>query len=641
MEKMRADQAWAVAGWTFVYTLALFWLHRGLAFPFYLAGQDLHGIWILKAWLVGCMSDVWIAAFFSLLQVLLVSFLALFSLRLSYWAHKVLWGFFTLVVVFHQSYVEFFHAPLIPFHLSYLTDFDFIQANGRSVFAWRPALLLVVGVLGYWLAMRKKRVASQFFRIATIGAFFFAIGLHVLHIRYRIQWFVPESLQYNVYENLYARSLHAVKPLPLTAEEVALLEAKLGISFDQTRSELENLEKVLLRPMQQNLTVEGLRFVQEMDAMKKKGDTPLLLVLLLESFRAMDVGRSAPGAQSMTPQFDALTEKGIWFPNAWSTGTVTRGGQEAVWCGYWGGIYSSTMREVAWAKNFPAMCIPDLTPAIWLHGGEGHFDNQVAYWKRHGVSHVMDLHHFPASTPQTGWGVADRSFLQETVGELQQEVKKGGVRAGLLLSVTNHIPWEVPTDVLASIKQVQFPERHPSEKTVWYVDDAIGDWVRHLKEAHLWDSTLVVLVGDHGILAPSFYQAKSPNRFHQLGNVGFLLSGGIAERVASNPEVKKVQEGVVSQMDVAPFLALLLGKAGTPFMGETLFQQERRSVVMSHLMDEVYFPQYSVALPFRACAIPGWEGSEKFPHAYCRAMLRYIHVMRVVGGQSDPGASKQ
>ena len=639
MRQVRRFSYWEVTGWTFAYTLSLFWLHRGLAFPFLLAGQDLHGLWIWKSGLVGCASDVWIAACLAVLQVAIVAGLNLFSRRLAFGVHWILWGLYAFWVVCHQNYVEFFHAPIIPYHLTYANDLNFIEANGRSILSWRSGLFIFfMAVWGWaWINRKKGRSEDRAFRIVVVGCFLAAIGLHVLHIRYRVQWFVPEPLQYNFFENLYVRSLHAVFPDPLTEEELSILVSNSGGAVDASDTETKNLEKILhfsVPNHKEQLTREGNLLVTEFESVRKRGDSPLLLVLLLESFRAMDVGRGASAAVSITPQFDALTKKGFWFPNVWSTGIVTRGGQEAAWCGFWGGQYTSSMREGSQVKNFPLTCIPDLIPnSFWWHGGEGNFDNQVTYWKRHGVHDFMDLHHFPESAPYTGWGISDHAFLQKTVQRLQLG-KVGETRAGFLLSVTNHIPWEVPIDAPQIMSQVQFPGRHPSEKTVWYVDYAIGEWVRQMKAAKLWDSTLVILLGDHGILAPSFYQqegSRSKSRYSQLGNVGFLLSGGIAERVATYADVQKVQTTVVSQMDVAPFIALLLGKTGDKFMGESLFQKKRRSIVMSHLMDEVYFPQYSVALPFRDCVKSGWAIKEKLPQAYCRGVLRYIHKMRVDG----------
>lgn len=635
MDQTKETQYGSMMGWTFVYLLGLFWLHRGLSFPFLLEGQSLEGIWVVQAWLVGCASDIWVSACLTLLHMLLIAgFSVCFPKNVRH-LHCMLWGMMALVVACHQGYIEFFHAPILPFHLSYIKDWDFIRSNGSSLFAWRSAILAGFGLMALllWQHWQKSRGKSNH-RWVVVAGLLGGIGLHVWHIRYKVQWFVPESLQYNVIENLYVRWIHAVSPQPLTSEEMAILAEKMEVKLDPTESEIASLERILLHPISSvgALSLTGKHLVTEVQQLQAKGDSPLVLVMLLESFRAIDVGRSVHSIQSMTPQFDALSQKGIWFPDAWSTGTVTRGGQEAAWCGYWGGLYTSGMREVAVGKNFPPTCIPDLAKdAIWLHGGEGHFDNQVAYWKRHGVLRMMDLHHFPPETPRTGWGISDRAFFLETVSQLREGREAGETRAGFLLSVSNHIPWEVPTDAPDRMKQVVFSGQHPSEKTVWYVDDAIGEWVEKMKAAHLWDSSLVVLVGDHGILAPSFYGAPLESRFQQLGHVGFLLSGGIAERVAAQSDVEKVQSEIVSQMDIAPFISLLLGKSEEKFMGDSLFQQKRRSVVMSHLMDEVYFPQYSVALPFRACEEASKVGQATFPRAYCRAMLRYVHKMRVTG----------
>ena len=64
----------------------------------------------------------------------------------------------------------------------------------------------------------------------------------------------------------------------------------------------------------------------------------------------------------------------------------------------------------------------------------------------------------------------------------------------MVMTITNHIPWDVPDDAGELMALRQFSEIHPSERTVYYADLALGRFVDELKKHGLWEQTILVIV---------------------------------------------------------------------------------------------------------------------------------------------------
>ncbi len=233
--------------------------------------------------------------------------------------------------------------------------------------------------------------------------------------------------------------------------------------------------------------------------------SPLVITILLESFRPSETSMYAGSAEKqkleLTPNIRNLASKGIWYPNAYGVGSVTRAGQEAVNCGFASSLYNSLMREQTSRRWF---CLSDLLSQtgvpFWFHGGEGRFDNQLTFWQRHGIELLLTWDDF-TGLPKGGWGIGDRSLLlrsAEELGNLRQQ-STGKPVIGTVLTVSNHIPWELPKDAqLDPIFRQTFRGEDRKFLLTAYTDQAVGEFVQTLKAKGLWDDTLLILASDHG-----------------------------------------------------------------------------------------------------------------------------------------------
>jgi phosphoglycerol transferase MdoB-like AlkP superfamily enzyme len=337
---------------------------------------------------------------------------------------------------------------------------------------------------------------------------------------------------------------------------------------------------------------------QDSLARKRK---PIMAVLLLESLRPAETGYFAPESVSLTPQLDQLAASSIVFTNAYATGSVTRGGQEAVFCGHISSRDTSLMRYDAVA---PIRCLSDVlqkglpgaaaAESFWFHGGNGLFDNQLSFWRKHGVKQILTQDQFAEDSAKTSWGVGDISFLKRSAQELKALHQNSSADAlvGMLLTVTNHIPWDLPADVVPWA----LPEAsgHVSYRTTAYTDHALRVFVERLKADGLWEDTLLVLASDHGNQVTPYqniYQDRPTAVARLQSHINLMISGGLAEKALRDLQLSHLKwDELVSQVDVSQFLAETLDLQDFTSMGENPFHQARRLPVLSRLEQHLFDP---------------------------------------------------
>ncbi len=487
----------------------------------------------------------------------------------------VIWG---LLMVGHQSYVEFFHHNIMPFHMRYLIDAQFLAANSSSAVNLRGILILSVTLIaGWWVFLSPssdvktqdkglRRVATDWAIILTV-----AVALHAVNIRWRVNWFIPNALQVNFIEKFFIDLRIARVPPTLTPEELRMLGQDLHAPTDGIRTmDRATLETLLLSDTNA-AAPESMALHSAFESLKAKGEKPIVAVVLMETLRASESGFMNPGTMSLTPNLDTLAQTGIFFENASSTGTVTRSGQEAVWCGYLSGQDSSMMRG---RPDVRVPCLPKLASgnnkalSLWLHGGDGRFDGQRQFWLEQGVDEVMSLEEFPPDAPRTGWGIGDITWAEAAVQKLKADrnVTDATWILAMLLTVTNHIPWDLPDDAPAHIKDITRFGGHRKYATTMYSDAALGRMIDGLKKEGLWDKTLLFVTGDHGNLerpwvAPDGEGEAVAGRL--LSHVPLVVSGGLTEKLRElSPTISGRVSRHVSIAGIAPTIASIAGIEG-------------------------------------------------------------------------------
>lgn len=630
---------------SFVALLVLYVTHRLLSIGV-LSTTELTPLLETQTLVVGLLSDVWVATLVAAIILGVSSLLTVAGLPQAGRIFRL--GVLVLSAVMvgaHQAYVDFYRFQIIPFHMRYLLDWDFLTANGLSLLGLKPfvvflSLFVALGTLIFGDFLRD--LSTRRLAIATVCVFFVALVCHNRNIHWRVQWFVQDNLQVNVAERLYLQLKTSDLPDPLTPAEANLLATSLSSDahVKGTTPTSEELLRLITKPVRDGAEVSqlGTTLKANFAAAEEAGRRPMILVVLLESLRPSETGYfSATGAPSLTPNLDQVASSGVVFSRAFSTGSVTRGAQEAAFCGYLGSRDSSLMRGQTAVRMD---CLPELArrdaarraEVFWLHGGEGRFDNQVAFWSNHGVPNILSLKDFPADAPKTGWGVADATFFSAAAKQLADTRASTDARylLGMALSVTNHIPWSLPNDLPGFTP----PEglEHQSYATTAYSDAAFGAFLADLKRRDLWNDTLLIIASDHGNSVPPYNDlyGASPFKQHLLqSHVNLLLTGGLVDHALASQGMTNAQIAEpVSQTDIAALVGYVADMDGR-FMGENLLRKTRYLPVLATLEQDVFDPRAMRAYPRHLAAqatssqVPAAEAKTLL---YFRAFLQYTYT---------------
>ncbi len=643
------------------YLWLIFAVHRGLAWSV-LHNDSLLGnkIWTLETsqyLLVGLLSDLWVSILFSLFGFLVavsgnLIFIKIFFGRINItrlhpgspgywrWTETTILLAVGIATACHQSYAQFFRFQLVPFHLSYLADLNFLEANATSLAGWESLVLLGFTLVACGLLNIEfiKPTKNPWLTYGSLS-FLVAIGLiaHNRNIHYRVQWFVPSSLQMNYLEKLYALYHQKTTPDALTEAEWSLLKTALKKSALGDIHEPQNLINLLSpeAPRPEDLEPIYFRLKENITLQRQSGKKPLILVFILESLRPSETGYFKPDSPSLTPSIDALASKGIIFKNAYATGSVTRGGQESTLCGLPSQRDFSMMRGGI-LLDYPYCLyklVAETAETFWYHGGEARFDNQYSFWKSQGAKDLMSSLDFPENSPRTSWGIGDITFLKKVVENLalKHAATSKEILLGSILTVTNHIPWDIPNDIDPNIL-MKLPAEltHPSYRTTAYTDEAIRQFTDGLKQRNLWDQSLIIFVSDHGAPLPPLNQIYNDAQSRDLqlySHINLFLSGGISEHAISHSDQKPLTiDRFVSQASIAPFVASLLEISPQPaMMADHLFLKHQTHPILSVVENTLFDPRSRQSWPVSTAMQRPQEMSslaEDFRLLYFRALLQ-------------------
>lgn len=220
---------------------------------------------------------------------------------------------------------------------------------------------------------------------------------------------------------------------------------------------------------------------------------PNVILIIWESLTAKVVARLG-GVPGVTPHLDSLTHDGMLFDHFYASGDRSAKGLVAIMAGFPTLPHVQIMNEPDRAARLP-MLSRDLAAAgyetSFYYGGELAFANIKSFLLNGRFDHLVGEGAFPKSERNSKWGAHDQYVL----GRLLHDV--GGMRRpffSALFTLSSHEPFEVP---MAHV----FPGHDETNEFLSshaYADRSVGDFIHAARQQPWWDSTLVIIVADHG-----------------------------------------------------------------------------------------------------------------------------------------------
>jgi hypothetical protein len=283
-----------------------------------------------------------------------------------------------------------------------------------------------------------------------------------------------------------------------------------------------------------------------------------VIYLQLESLRGMEAGHLRPGLNpSPTPYLDRLArspDSAVWT-RALSFGMPSINGLFATHCS----IAPPSQRYISALTHVRFLCLPELLRARgyraeMFHAADTDWDNSSPWLARW----YDRLWRYPDE------GMRDRAVFRRAAERIRALGRSGRPFLATLVSATNHTPFtsvETSTDIAG--------QASPAERirnTTRYTDMAVGELIESLRGEPWFARTLVVVTGDHGFNVGEHDQVPGQHNLYRESLWVPLIVAGPHPRLPHG-----AQGGIVSQLDLAPTLADLLGlRVANPWQGHSL-----------------------------------------------------------------------
>jgi len=279
-----------------------------------------------------------------------------------------------------------------------------------------------------------------------------------------------------------------------------------------------------------------------------------VVVIIMESFSAQFIGALGSRA-GITPEFDALSGKGLLFTRFFSNGTHTHQGMFATLASFPNlPGFEYLMQQPEGSHQFsglPVLLKPLGYSDIYLYNGDFSWDNQEGFFRNQGMTRFIgryDYVHPKVADPT--WGVSDEDMFDRALEELVELCVQDKPFFAVLQTLSNHTPYPLPKRL--PVEPVTgFGELNEHLTAMRYSDWALGRFFRKVESNPCFSKTLFVILGDHGFGLPEQVSSMDLLRFH----IPLLLIGpGIRK------EFGAISQKVGSQVDIVPTIMGLLGR---------------------------------------------------------------------------------
>lgn len=240
-----------------------------------------------------------------------------------------------------------------------------------------------------------------------------------------------------------------------------------------------------------------------------KTNRPNILIMVMESFTAKAVG-CVGGMLGVTPNLDSLARTGVLFSNCYANGDRSDKGLICILSGYPAQPTTSIVKLTEKAQKLPHLSHKlhaEGYQSSFYYGGDIDFANLKSYFITGNYGRMVTMDEFSRRDMNSKWGAHDHVVFDRWHSDI---CAMQPPFFSALFTLSSHEPFEVPhtSQFNGSDEESLFLN------SVHYTDSCIGDFVRRASAEPWWDSTLMILVADHGSRHPGASPIHVPEKFH-------------------------------------------------------------------------------------------------------------------------------
>jgi len=594
---------------------------------------------MLTAWLTSAHQDWPLFRFLlgvtlGVCQDLFIAFQALLVMRAARWITRglpLIWlgiGYVIFVALTIYQLVDFLlflgidlrmTASFWHFFLDAEVFLDSVEEIGLRYIIGGTAFVIVGAMLVFWYlasAFREieltRRVGLSALGISTIGVLGALYG--------------PGELMYIANNVAVADQIETVRNL-LGVEDALVRHARQHDGDELVTPRPAAEDYTLLAPDRAPLLrqTHGFEGPTHFDVRVDANEAPHVVLLVLESFRARDIGVYG-GAYDVTPNFDRLSHEGVLFTDFYAVGVQTTRAVVSLLFGVMPRFSQDAVQ--ATDPDIDLIGLHDILAdrgyhTAYLHNGELDFEGMGAFFESQGFDTIVgqrDLEEIYPDAERFSWGLHDEYLVDFAVDWLARTHATGQPTFTTIFTISNHHPWTLPSDWEPAYVPVSPEETYGRFlRALHYTDHALGVFVKRLRDRGLADDTIVLVTADTSQAMGDRHEnfAVSRNLFYENIRVPLLiLADGRLDR---RP---RLVEEPGSQADVLPTVLDMLGIAAT-------HHSSGRSLRRRAPDRPVYFQS-----PFAL----GYWGVRQGPYKYFYVMRADRHHLYDV--EADPGETQ-
>ncbi|GGB42135.1 lipoteichoic acid synthase 1 [Lentibacillus populi] len=229
-----------------------------------------------------------------------------------------------------------------------------------------------------------------------------------------------------------------------------------------------------------------------------------------------------------------------------------------------------------------------------LHGDKRSFWNRDEIYKQFGIDKFFDSSYYDMSEDQViNYGLKDKPFFKESIPLLESMEQPFYSH---LITLTNHHPYLIDEeDATIEPAETGDPSVDRYFQTARYLDESLEQFFNDLKEAGLYDDSVIMIYGDHYGISENHNNAMeqllgeeiTPFKNAQLQRVPFMIKIPGVEGQGINHEYS-------GEIDVMPTLLHLMGIDAQNYIqfGTDMFSKDHKDFVIFRNGDFVT-PKYT------------------------------------------------
>lgn len=272
-----------------------------------------------------------------------------------------------------------------------------------------------------------------------------------------------------------------------------------------------------------------------------------VVLVLLEGWTFENINSSVNGIE-ITPYFNELIKKGIYFSKCYSTGTRSNKGIESVICSVPGQYGISALKRIEGQKPFysiPIVLKDRGYNNLFIYGGDPEFDNMKGFLRVNGINNCIGLDEIGSDDKASKWGSFDEDTFTKALTETDKLSKPFFT---FIFTLSSHEPFELPDSFVSKLDNNENKNKYLN--SLIYSDSALRGFMAEFSQKPYFDETVFVFISDHGRNRHKNIPIDR-EKFH----IPFLI-------YSENPAVKEKTGEITktcSQSDVLPILMGILG----------------------------------------------------------------------------------